>query len=109
VVSFDKDGSLVSSVDLAKYGLSMPVITPKPDKYYRGEYKVVFPYEADTAQTGGMNSNTVPKVKSSSTIRINEKNNMETSSPNRTWLYIAIAVSILGIGGFYAWRKVKQK
>jgi hypothetical protein len=73
VVSFDKDGSLVSSVDLAKYGLSMPVITPKPDKYYRGEYKIVFPHEADTAQTGGMNSNTVPKVKSSPTIRINEK------------------------------------
>jgi hypothetical protein len=109
VVSFNKDGNPVSSVDLAKYGLSMPVITPKPDKYYRGEYKVVFPHEADTAQTGGMNSNTVPKVTSSPTIRINEKNNMETSSPNRPWLYIAIAVSILGIGGFYVWRKKKTR
>jgi len=32
VVSFDKDGKPVSNVDLAKYGLSMPVITPKPDE-----------------------------------------------------------------------------
>jgi homoaconitase/3-isopropylmalate dehydratase large subunit len=29
-VSFDADGNPVSSVDLAKHGLSMPVITPKP-------------------------------------------------------------------------------
>jgi len=33
VVSFDKDGNPVCNVDLAKYGLSVPVITPKPDKY----------------------------------------------------------------------------
>ena len=30
VVSFDKDGNPVCSVDLAKYGLSTPVIEPKP-------------------------------------------------------------------------------
>ena len=32
VVSFDEDGNLVCSVDLAKYGLSMPIITPRPDR-----------------------------------------------------------------------------
>ena len=31
VVSFDADGIPVCSVDLAKYGLSMPVFTPKLD------------------------------------------------------------------------------
>jgi len=31
VVSFDENKNPVCSVDLAKYGLSMPVITPKPD------------------------------------------------------------------------------
>ena len=44
-VSFDADGNPVCSVDLAKYGLSMPVIEPKPDKYYRGEYTVTFPHD----------------------------------------------------------------
>jgi len=33
VVSFDKDGNPVSSVDLAKFGLSMPTITPNPKKH----------------------------------------------------------------------------
>jgi len=32
VVSFDEDGNPVCNVDLAKYGLSVPVITPKPHK-----------------------------------------------------------------------------
>jgi len=32
VVSFDENGNPVSSVDLAKYGLSVPIITPRPHK-----------------------------------------------------------------------------
>ena len=46
-VSFDADGNPVSSVDLAKYGLSMPIITPKPDPRNPAStrYTVVFPHE----------------------------------------------------------------
>jgi len=46
VVSFDKDGNPVCNVDLAKYGLSMPVITPKPAKHlpwWDDSYTVTFP------------------------------------------------------------------
>jgi len=32
VVSFDEDDNPVCSVDLAKYGLTIPIITPRPDK-----------------------------------------------------------------------------
>jgi len=45
VVSFDKDGNPVCSVDLAKYGLSMPVITPKPDKRMFSLTLIEFPWE----------------------------------------------------------------
>ena len=48
VVSFDEDGNPVSSVDLAKYGLSMPIIFPKPDKRNRGKgLSVAFPHDAE--------------------------------------------------------------
>ena len=47
-VWFDDDGNPVCDVDLAKHGLSMPVITPKPDKYNRGEgLSVTFPHEQE--------------------------------------------------------------
>gem|GEM_PF-2201241 len=56
VITFDADGNPVSSVDLAKHGLSMPVITPKPEPgkgftvgvaAYGGDgrYTVTFPHE----------------------------------------------------------------
>jgi len=44
VVSFDKDGNPVCNVDLAKYGLSMPVITPKPAWGNFTVYKEVLSY-----------------------------------------------------------------
>jgi len=46
-VSFDADGNPVCNVDLAKYGLSMPVITPKPNKDipHWNAYTVTFPHE----------------------------------------------------------------
>jgi hypothetical protein len=105
VITFDKDGNPVSSVDLTKLGLSMPVITPKPDKYYRGEYNVVFPHETEAP------ANTAVKTQ-------NAKEGMQKSNPDnpddiveskskRTWLYLMTTVLIIGIGGFYAWRKRK--
>ena len=51
VITFDADGNPVSSVDLAKHGLSMPVITPKPTANDRITFDnvrnldVVFPHE----------------------------------------------------------------
>ena len=61
VVSFDADGNPVCNVDLAKHGLSMPVITPKPNPndYYDvwssheqwkdRTHNVIFPHEAGEA------------------------------------------------------------
>jgi hypothetical protein len=63
----------------------------------------------DTPQTGGANTNTAPKVKPSSASRTNEAGDTKTSSLNRTWLYLVTAILILGIGGFYAWRKKKTR
>ena len=52
VVSFDMDGNPVSSVDLMKYGLFMPVITPQPTSANssKTEYKIVFPHEVTPGQ-----------------------------------------------------------
>ncbi|MCL1921766.1 MAG: hypothetical protein FWG50_11970 [Kiritimatiellaeota bacterium] len=46
VVSFDAEGVPVCSVDLAKHGLSMPVIEPKPNWNMFSVYKEVLRYEA---------------------------------------------------------------
>jgi hypothetical protein len=112
VITFDEDGNPVSSVDLAKYGLSMPVITPKPDKYYRGEYKTVFPHEVEaTANTVAKTQNIETGMQKSKTENQDEdvKPETETPSPNHTWLYLVTAILILGIGGFYVWRKKKTR
>jgi len=50
MVTFDEDGNPICNIDLAKYGLSMPIITPKPDRNYQGKYTVIFPHELETAQ-----------------------------------------------------------
>jgi len=55
VVSFDADGNPVSDIDLSQYGLSMPVIEPKPQphmRYYLDKdrirsYTVTFPHETE--------------------------------------------------------------
>jgi len=51
VVTLDVDGNPVSSVDLSKYGLSMPVITPKPDAAHDpvipNYYTITFPHETE--------------------------------------------------------------
>ena len=49
VVSFDGDGNPVCNVDLAEYGLSMPVIEPKPTSTdIRGMGRTVtFPHDSD--------------------------------------------------------------
>ena len=49
VVSFDGDGNPVCNVDLAEYGLSMPVIEPKPTSTDSGGMgrTVTFPHDSD--------------------------------------------------------------
>jgi len=49
VVWFDADGNPVTNVDLAKYGLSMPTLDPKPDKHNPGDtqYTATFPHDAE--------------------------------------------------------------
>jgi len=38
-----------------------------------------------------------------------ETDGTETPPPDRTWLYLVTAALIIGIGGFYAWRKKTPK
>ena len=68
VVSFDEDDNPVCNVDLAKLGISMPVITPKPHPgipYYQWneehpEYTVVFPHETTNAPSTDATLNSPP-------------------------------------------------
>ena len=52
VVTFDEDGNPVSSIDLAEYGLSMPILTPNPDEHSAGltPYIVTFPHEEEVRE-----------------------------------------------------------
>jgi len=61
------------------------------------------PPTPDSPQTGRVKPEPASCVKQSSGAEPTEK-----PSPNRTWLYLAIAVLILGIGGSYVWRKQKS-
>jgi hypothetical protein len=131
VVTFDEKGNPVSSVDLAKYGLSMPFITPKPDpsimfypnRYYFESsygslYTVIFPHEQAEGWTPPPHTPPVqqqakePPSPPDPAPEAGQPTEAEPTPPpptHRPWLHIAIAVLIIGIGGFYAWRKVKQK
>jgi len=52
VVSFDQNGKPACSVDIARYGLSMPVITSKPNPHLPGKTKhvVTFPYDDEVKE-----------------------------------------------------------
>ena len=118
VVSFDATGNPMCNVDLAKYGLSMPVIDPKPDKYYRGEYTVTFPHDADasapTPPPQDIAITPTPDIadgedtaQSQDTIGspVTESRNPTAKSP---WLYIAIP-ALAAILGVAVWRLSHHK
>jgi hypothetical protein len=111
VVSFDKDGNPVCSVDLSKYGLSMPVIEPKPTANDpRGMHRTVtFPHDTEgwtppnhEPEDGRGVSHTSKEIEPS-------EDDTPPSHPNyRPWLYIAIALLAV-IGGVVVWQKSIRK
>ena len=107
VVSFDENGNPVSNVDLAEYGLSMPVITPKPDKHYRGTYTVIFPHETEpTTPQDGAEVAKPPVDTTQEDISLSEQPQSSPKNKNLLWLGIlALAV----ISAETAWRLIKRK
>jgi hypothetical protein len=115
VISFDKDGNPVSSVVLAKYGLSMPVIEPKPaaNNSRDTEYTVTFPHDTK-GWTPPKSSDGIPAVEGGGGFQPPEatdtpqRQDAVATLPNRPWLHIAIAFLAL-LGGTIIWRKTKRK
>jgi len=133
VISFDEDGNPVCSVDLAKYGLSMPFITPKPDpnilfypqlEYFGSNYHVpygipytvIFPHEQEEGWTP-------PPPPTPKAVEVpppdpapetKQPNKEKPSAPpeksptNKTFLWLAI-FALAVFGGIVAWRKAKRK
>jgi len=119
VVSFDEDGNPVCSVDLAEYGLSMPVIEPKPHQHDlpSTQYAVTFPHETeasaptvphatDTATEPAPDTATETGVVDAerATVIAGEA---EQPSPCRAWLHAVIGIGVVAaiIGGVVAWRR----
>jgi len=121
VITFDEDGNPVSSVDLAKFGLSMPVITPKPtahDNISFGEARglaVTFPHEAKVSAPQVETDEAKPDTAGVTGQPVKEE---ETPPPTeqpedppsgRTILWFALALLALLAGSVAAWRKAKRK
>jgi len=93
VVSFDADGNPVCNVDLAKYGLSMPIIVPNPGQRFWDDYSVVFPHETKDVDMPPPTDTTAPALDSAPESK--RPGNAETPpppSPNLTGLYITIGI-----------------
>jgi len=118
VITFDKDGTPVSNVDLAKYGLSMPVITPKPDKHHyvsnKYDYTVTFPHETEaTAPTPPQVTEPVPDIEATpptdttqEDISLSEQ--PQTPPKNKIPLWLGI-LALLAIVGMAVWKQTKRK
>jgi len=132
-ITFDGDGNPVSSVDLAKYGLSMPVITPKPgpnamfypnilhfkDPYFKcpydSAYTVTFPHETKVSAPQVETDEAKPDTAGVTGQPVKEE---ETPPPTeqpedppsgRTILWLTLALLALLAGSAAAWRKAKRK
>jgi len=99
VVWFDKDGNPVCNVDLAKYGLTMPVIEPKPtgsdSMYYWDKRTVTFPPPSEYPP---------PKVATTSLSSADDTQPVDTP-PNRLYLYIALLVTLCATATLWLIRK----
>ena len=122
VVSFDENGKPVCSVDLAKYGLSMPIIEPFPDSYRVGEkptFTVVFPHE--TVGCGELGTlpqatNAISDIETEAelpTDTVQEDTPLpeqpQTSPKSNYLLWLGIGVLAVLLIGFLAWWKQGQK
>jgi len=114
VVSFDADGNPVCSVDLSKYGLSMPVITPKPDKRNPPDtqYTALFPHLGETPppptapQADEVKPDPAPEAKQPNKEKPSEP--PEKSPLGKTFLWLAI-FALAFFGSIVVWRKAKRK
>jgi hypothetical protein len=126
IVSFDKDGNPVSSVDLAKYRLSMPVITPKPDPNfavtdgffytdptYNNTYTITFPHETgNTTETKKQNVETSNVAKTGRQPHEKEPpppEQPEKSLATKIFLWFSVLALLAVIGGAMMWRKERSK
>ena len=123
-----RNSAPVANVDLGKYGLSMPVIDPRPDKRYRGAYAVTFPHDSEgwtpppfdpavsqpqggesRPRDSGMAGTPSPTLVTEPPQPAIADGGSRGRSPS-TWLYFGIGILILGIGAtFYFTRKKNQK
>jgi len=112
VVSFDRDGSPICSLDLAKYGLTMPVIEPKPTTndlifgFPNNSHTVTFPPLGETPPQKETDI-VKPQVNTmQNTTPISEQPQATPKSRNPLWLGIlAFAV----ISAVTVWSLAKRK
>jgi hypothetical protein len=112
VLSFDKDGNLVSSVDLSKYGLSIPFIDPKPTAtdFLNKKYTVIFPHE----QAEGWTPPAPPPAQEETPPPVPEATQPSEEEPppsppaNRPWLYIAI-LALATVIGWFLYSRIRGK
>jgi hypothetical protein len=115
VISFDKDSNPVSSVDLSKYGLSMPVIEPKPTaKDSIGTKRTVtFPHDTEgwtPPPPAKDRAAANPPSRELAGERPREPGEAAGSPPDRPWLHIAIiALAAVILGGAVLWRKTRRE
>jgi hypothetical protein len=111
VITFDEDGYPVSSVDLAKYGLSMPVIKINPHgSGTLDKYVAIFPHETEvSAETTEVKAPEVKTTTASKAKRPRPSVNETTSSlpANRSWLYIVILTAITLAVGWFLFKRRK--
>jgi len=112
VVSFDSDGNPVCNVDLSKYGLSMPIIDPKPDKHYRGDHTVTFPHEANAEPSPPPAANPPPDpAECGASLPTCERTippNLARQETRATlWLYAAAGILLLAIAALLLRKKGK--
>jgi len=112
VVWFDADGNPVTNVDLGKYGLSMPVIDPKPDKYYRGTYTVTFPHEQEgwlPLPFVQLQPPTVPPADprhcEDCEVTTQDEATQDDTKQSRLWLALALGILACIGTAFYVLRK----
>jgi len=114
VVSFDGDGNPVCNVDLAEYGLSMPVIEPRPNVndvvLYWMKRTVTFPHDSDgRAPPQAVPGTDPPPADPPPPTEVEPPEDTPVENTTAPWrLPLLIAVLILG-GTVALWRYLWKK
>ena len=113
IVSFDEDGNPVCNVDLAKYGLSMPVITPKPEEEREhgtapwNNNTVTFPHLGETPPQAVNPPEPVVKRPGQETESPPPEQPTEPSANKTLTWFVVIAIAV--IAGITVWKQIKRK